>query len=179
MSQVRVMRSMEMDLVAGMTSTSYSEGCKETDMIEILEGRKNRSTRKGQESSRLPAKRRAWPGSVSQRACVFCGSRVVLYPDRRRPASCPWSRGLRGLHLGYPGLPLVGTGLHRLSFSTDLREKEVDLRRREEALRGPDGTDRALQAQGGLRLCHLHRRPHRRRCAGGLQQGSRPSRVSR
>ena len=49
-------------------------------MIKTLEGRKNQVHRKGTEPFRLECNKQSLAGSVSQRACVFCGSRVVLYP---------------------------------------------------------------------------------------------------
>jgi nitrogenase molybdenum-cofactor synthesis protein NifE len=65
-------------------------------------------------------------GSVSQRACVFCGSRVVLYPicDALHlvhgPAGCAaYTWDIRGALSSGP------QQLHRLSFSTDLREQDV------------------------------------------------------
>lgn len=64
-------------------------------------------------------------GSVSQRACVFCGSRVVLYPLAdalhlvHGPAGCAaYTWDIRGAQSS-------GPQLHRMSFSTDLREKDV------------------------------------------------------
>ena len=64
-------------------------------------------------------------GAVSQRACVFCGSRVVLYPIAdalhlvHGPVGCAvYTWDIRGALSS-------GTELHRLSFSTDLQELDV------------------------------------------------------
>lgn len=64
-------------------------------------------------------------GSVSQRACVFCGSRVVLYPIAdalhliHGPIGCAsYTWDIRGSMSSH-------AQLHRLSFSTDLKEKHV------------------------------------------------------
>ncbi len=64
-------------------------------------------------------------GAVSQRACVFCGSRVVLYPIAdalhlvHGPIGCAiYTWDIRGALSS-------GPELHRLSFSTDLQELDV------------------------------------------------------
>jgi nitrogenase molybdenum-cofactor synthesis protein NifE len=63
-------------------------------------------------------------GVISQRACVFCGSRVVLYPVAdalhlvHGPVGCAvYTWDIRGALSS-------GPELHRMSFSTDLREKD-------------------------------------------------------
>jgi nitrogenase molybdenum-cofactor synthesis protein NifE len=48
--------------------------------MKILEERKPQVYRKGAEPFQLDCNKQSVAGSVSQRACVFCGSRVVLYP---------------------------------------------------------------------------------------------------
>ena len=48
--------------------------------IPILEARKTQVHTKGTAPFRLDCEKQSVAGSVSQRACVFCGSRVVLYP---------------------------------------------------------------------------------------------------
>ena len=52
------------------------------DKIEILEGRKKQVFEKTKVTDAFDIKceTTSLSGSVSQRACVFCGSRVVLYP---------------------------------------------------------------------------------------------------
>ena len=49
-------------------------------MESILKGRQNQVMIKGTDSHELSCEKSSIAGSVSQRACVFCGSRVVLYP---------------------------------------------------------------------------------------------------
>ena len=133
--------------------------------MEILEARKRRRfTRRASEPLRdgLRASR-AWParsasGPASSAAAGWCST--------RSPTPCTWCTAPSAAR-PTPGTSAApsrsGPELHRMSFSTDLREKDVDLRRREEALRGAGRADRPLPAQGGLRLLHLHRRPDRRR----------------
>jgi len=94
-------------------------------MIDILEARKDQVCRTGAGEFKLACSRTSLAGSVSQRACVFCGSRVVLYPIAdalhliHGPAGCAvYTWDIRGALSS-------GPELHRMSFSTDLQEKEV------------------------------------------------------
>ncbi|MBN2436305.1 MAG: nitrogenase iron-molybdenum cofactor biosynthesis protein NifE [Spirochaetes bacterium] len=64
-------------------------------------------------------------GSVSQRACVFCGSRVVLYPIADAVHLVHGPIGCAAYTWDIRGSLSSGPELHRLSFSTDLTENEV------------------------------------------------------
>jgi len=64
-------------------------------------------------------------GSVSQRACVFCGSRVVLYPIADALHLVHGPIGCAAYTWDIRGAVSSGPQLHRLSFSTDLQETEV------------------------------------------------------
>ncbi len=64
-------------------------------------------------------------GSVSQRACVFCGSRVVLYPVADALHLVHGPIGCAAYTWDIRGSLSSGPELHRKSFSTDLREKQV------------------------------------------------------
>lgn len=64
-------------------------------------------------------------GSVSQRACVFCGSRVVLYPIADAVHLVHGPIGCAAYTWDIRGAVSSGPQLHRLSFSTDLRETDV------------------------------------------------------
>lgn len=64
-------------------------------------------------------------GSVSQRACVFCGSRVVLYPIADALHLIHGPIGCTAYTWDIRGALSSGPELHRLSFSTDLQEKDV------------------------------------------------------
>ena len=64
-------------------------------------------------------------GSVSQRACVFCGSRVVLYPIADAIHIVHGPIGCASYTWDIRGALSSGPELHRLSFSTDLQEKDV------------------------------------------------------
>ncbi|MCX7725369.1 MAG: nitrogenase iron-molybdenum cofactor biosynthesis protein NifE [Chitinispirillaceae bacterium] len=64
-------------------------------------------------------------GSVSQRACVFCGSRVVLYPIADALHIVHGPIGCASFTWDIRGAISTGPQLHRNSFSTDLRELDV------------------------------------------------------
>lgn len=64
-------------------------------------------------------------GSVSQRACVFCGSRVVLYPVADAVHLVHGPIGCASYTWDIRGSLSSGPELHRLSFSTDLDEKDI------------------------------------------------------
>ena len=128
--------------------------------------------------TRAPKRRSPWrcekqsvAGSVSQRACVFCGSRVVLYPIADAVHLVHGPVGCAAYTWDIRGALSSGPELHRMSFSTDLREKDVIFGGEEKLYRGPGRAHRPLPAQGGLRLLHLHRRPDRRRRGGRLPPG--------
>jgi nitrogenase molybdenum-cofactor synthesis protein NifE len=62
---------------------------------------------------------------VSQRACVFCGSRVVLYPIADALHLVHGPIGCAVYTWDIRGALSSGPELHRLSFSTDLQERDV------------------------------------------------------
>jgi nitrogenase molybdenum-cofactor synthesis protein NifE len=64
-------------------------------------------------------------GAVSQRACSFCGSRVVLYPIADALHLVHGPIGCAAYTWDIRGALSSGPTLHRLSFSTDMREKDV------------------------------------------------------
>jgi len=64
-------------------------------------------------------------GAVSQRACTFCGSRVVLYPIADALHLVHGPIGCAVYTWDIRGALSSGPELHRLSFSTDLQEMDV------------------------------------------------------
>ncbi len=80
--------------------------------------------REGDEFS-IACNRDSLAGAVSQRACVFCGSRVVLYPIADALHLVHGPIGCAAYTWDIRGALSSGPELHRLSFSTDLREKDV------------------------------------------------------
>ena len=73
----------------------------------------------------LACNRESLAGAVSQRACVFCGSRVVLYPIADALHLIHGPIGCAAYTWDIRGSLSSGPELHRLSFSTDLQEKDV------------------------------------------------------
>lgn len=94
-------------------------------MSIILEERKNQVGRAGASGEAIACGKASLAGSVSQRACVFCGSRVVLYPIADALHLIHGPIGCAAYTWDIRGSLSSGPELHRLSFSTDLREKDV------------------------------------------------------
>jgi nitrogenase molybdenum-cofactor synthesis protein NifE len=93
--------------------------------IPILKERESQIFRKGKQAFDMACGRHSLAGSVSQRACVFCGSRVVLYPIADALHLIHGPIGCAAYTWDIRGALSSGPELHRLSFSTDLREKDV------------------------------------------------------
>lgn len=93
--------------------------------IAILKEREAQIFHKGTSPDRMSCGKHSLAGSVSQRACVFCGSRVVLYPVADAVHLIHGPIGCAAYTWDIRGALSSGPELHRLSFSTDLREKEV------------------------------------------------------
>src|SRR6202142_4159071 len=107
--------------------------------FEVLDDRKGQVIRTSKLATvDVDCNKASAAGSVSQRACTFCGSRVVLSPIPdplhlvHGPVGCaPYTWDIRGALSS-------GPELHRISCSTDLREREIVLggeKRLEESLR--------------------------------------------
>jgi nitrogenase molybdenum-cofactor synthesis protein NifE len=94
-------------------------------LIEILDARKKQVLEKGKDTYTLECEKASTAGSVSQRACVFCGSRVVLYPISDALHLIHGPIGCAAYTWELRGSLSSGPELHRMSFSTDLREKDV------------------------------------------------------
>ncbi|MDR2086750.1 MAG: nitrogenase iron-molybdenum cofactor biosynthesis protein NifE [Dysgonamonadaceae bacterium] len=94
-------------------------------MIKFLQGREEQIVTKGGDARELVGGRPSLAGSVSQRACVFCGSRVVLYPIADAVHLVHGPIGCASYTWDIRGSLSSGPELHRSSFSTDLREKHV------------------------------------------------------
>jgi len=94
-------------------------------MHGILKDRESQVFRKGSSEHALRCDRKSVSGSVSQRACAFCGSRVVLYPISDALHLIHGPIGCAAYTWDIRGSLSSGPQLHRLSFSTDLQEKDV------------------------------------------------------
>jgi nitrogenase molybdenum-cofactor synthesis protein NifE len=93
--------------------------------MEILDERKAQIIRTGPSPISLSCGKVSAAGSVSQRACVFCGSRVVLYPIADAIHLVHGPIGCAAYTWDIRGSLSSGPQLHRHSYSTDLHEKEV------------------------------------------------------
>ncbi len=91
----------------------------------IFDDRKNQIHRKGDHPFEMDCNRESLAGAVSQRACVFCGSRVVLYPIADAVHLVHGPIGCASYTWDIRGALSSGPALHRLSFSTDLQEKDI------------------------------------------------------
>lgn len=92
--------------------------------IPILEKRKAQ-VHDGRGALALSCDKPSVAGSVSQRACSFCGSRVVLYPIADALHLVHGPIGCAAYTWDIRGALSSGPELHRLSFSTDMREQDV------------------------------------------------------
>ena len=93
--------------------------------IPILQERKSQIYEKGKTPFDMTCGKQSLAGSVSQRACVFCGSRVVLYPIADALHLIHGPIGCAAYTWDIRGALSSGPQLHRMSFSTDLRERDV------------------------------------------------------
>jgi len=91
----------------------------------VLQERQKQIHRKGTEPFSIDCNKESLAGAVSQRACVFCGSRVVLYPIADALHLVHGPIGCAVYTWDIRGALSSGPELHRLSFSTDLQEKDV------------------------------------------------------
>lgn len=94
-------------------------------MKQVLSDRQKQVLTKGKDHYELECNKASLAGSVSQRACVFCGSRVVLYPIADALHLVHGPVGCAAYTWDIRGALSSGPQIHRLSFSTDLREKQV------------------------------------------------------
>ncbi|MBN2815038.1 MAG: nitrogenase iron-molybdenum cofactor biosynthesis protein NifE [Bacteroidales bacterium] len=94
-------------------------------MSAFLKDRETQIVTKGKDSVEIACDKKSLAGSVSQRACVFCGSRVVLYPIADALHVIHGPVGCASYTWDIRGALSSGPQLHRLSFTTDLKEKDV------------------------------------------------------
>ncbi len=94
-------------------------------MSKYIKDRTSQIVTIGEDQHDLACEKKSVAGSVSQRACVFCGSRVVLYPIADALHLVHGPIGCAAYTWDIRGAMSSGPQLHRLSFSTDLREKDV------------------------------------------------------
>jgi nitrogenase molybdenum-cofactor synthesis protein NifE len=96
-----------------------------TQPLEILPSRAASIVEAGQAGGSMRCGKVSVAGSVSQRACVFCGSRVVLYPIADALHLVHGPIGCAAYTWDIRGAQSSGPQLFRNSFSTDLQELDV------------------------------------------------------
>lgn len=94
-------------------------------MAHILEDREKQVSVVGLDNHAIECGKASLAGSVSQRACVFCGSRVVLYPIADALHLIHGPIGCAAYTWDIRGSLSSGPELHRLSYCTDLQETDV------------------------------------------------------
>ena len=94
-------------------------------MAHILDERQKQVSMAGANERTIDCNKASLAGSVSQRACVFCGSRVVLYPIVDALHIIHGPIGCAAYTWDIRGSLSSGPELHRLSYCTDLQERDV------------------------------------------------------
>ncbi|MDR1608677.1 MAG: nitrogenase iron-molybdenum cofactor biosynthesis protein NifE [Deltaproteobacteria bacterium] len=89
---------------------------------DILEERRNSISQGG---AGLDCEKASLAGAVSQRACVYCGARVVLNPITDAFHLVHGPIGCASYTWDIRGSLSAGSELFRQSFSTDLRERDI------------------------------------------------------
>jgi nitrogenase molybdenum-cofactor synthesis protein NifE len=93
--------------------------------ITILEERKQSITSGGKNGRGINCDLNSVSGSVSQRACVYCGARVVLNPITDAFHIVHGPIGCASYTWDIRGSLTSGSELYRNSFSTDLQERDI------------------------------------------------------
>ncbi|MFZ5651119.1 MAG: nitrogenase component 1, partial [Bacillota bacterium] len=91
----------------------------------IFEERKEFIITKGRQKKQLKCDADSLAGCVSQRACVYCGARVVLNPITDAVHLVHGPIGCASYTWDIRGSLTSGPDLYRFSFSTDLQEEDV------------------------------------------------------
>ncbi|MCX5876691.1 MAG: nitrogenase iron-molybdenum cofactor biosynthesis protein NifE [Deltaproteobacteria bacterium] len=94
-------------------------------MEAALQERQDSIHRTGEAPFVMDCNKDSLAGAVSQRACVFCGSRVVLYPIADALHLVHGHIGCAVYTWDIRGALSSGPELHRMSFSTDMQEIDV------------------------------------------------------
>jgi nitrogenase molybdenum-cofactor synthesis protein NifE len=112
-----------------MKTTMVSKGASDLSIqpsgIEILPSRAASIAEAGKPGKDVKCSKTSIAGSVSQRACVFCGSRVVLYPIADALHIVHGPIGCAAYTWDIRGSQSSGPQLFRNAFSTDLQELDV------------------------------------------------------
>lgn len=92
---------------------------------QAIAERKDFIRTKGKQKQQLKCDADSIAGSVSQRACVYCGARVVLNPITDAVHLVHGPIGCASYTWDIRGSLSSGSDLYRFSFSTDLKEQDV------------------------------------------------------
>nr|WP_320014938.1 nitrogenase iron-molybdenum cofactor biosynthesis protein NifE [uncultured Desulfobacter sp.] len=93
--------------------------------ISVLKQREKQIYQKGKQPFEMACETKSLAGAVSQRACVFCCSRVVLCPIADALHLIHGPIGCASYTWDIRGAQSSGPELHRMSFSTDLSETDI------------------------------------------------------
>ena len=96
-----------------------------SETLNVFAERRSQILVAGEGQGTIGCDKHSLAGAVSQRACVFCGARVVLYPIADALHLVHGPIGCAAYTWDIRGALSSGPELHRLSFSTDMREREV------------------------------------------------------
>ncbi len=94
-------------------------------MTQVLTGRDDFIATKGRQKKQIKCDADSIAGCVSQRACVYCGARVVLNPITDAIHIVHGPIGCASYTWDIRGSLSSGGELYRNSFSTDLKEHDV------------------------------------------------------
>src|SRR6056300_877891 len=104
---------------------TLTKGYQPMSTAPLLKERSKQIHRKGSAPFEIECNKDSLAGAVSQRACVFCGSRVVLYPIADALHLVHGPIGCAAYTWDIRGALSSGKELHRLSFSKDIQEQQV------------------------------------------------------
>lgn len=93
--------------------------------MELIDERKASIATKGKHKRQLQCESESVAGAISQRACVYCGARVVLNPITDAVHLVHGPIGCASYTWDIRGSLSSGSELFRTSFSTDLKEEDI------------------------------------------------------
>lgn len=94
-------------------------------VVEMLESRQDFIATKGRQKNQIKCDADSIAGCISQRACVYCGARVVLNPVTDAVHLVHGPIGCASYTWDIRGSLSSGSELYRNSFCTDLKEQDV------------------------------------------------------
>src|SRR5208337_1782928 len=95
------------------------------DTEACIDERQGSILTKGKSKSHIQCSEDSLAGAVSQRACVYCGARVVLNPVTDAIHLVHGPIGCASYTFDIRGSLSSGSEMFRTSFSTDLKERDI------------------------------------------------------